>query len=145
MRNHNSNYAAVKAALINDGWMITHDPMRLRWDDTVLYVDFAAERPTTPPGTDRRIAVIAQDVTAHDDMENLQVALGRYILAHDVLEQEEPARVLYLAVPEEVWHGLVATQMSRLLIESEQIRLLIFSPQDAAIREWVPQADYAVA
>jgi hypothetical protein len=35
---------AVKQALIKDGWMITHDPLHLRWGRKDMYVDLGAKR-----------------------------------------------------------------------------------------------------
>ena len=32
----------VKNALIKDGWVITHDPLPLRWGSDLLYVDLGA-------------------------------------------------------------------------------------------------------
>ena len=34
----------VKAALIKDGWTITHDPLTIRLTRKKLYVDLGAER-----------------------------------------------------------------------------------------------------
>ncbi len=33
----------AKRALINDGWIITNDPLSLKWGERDLYVDFGAE------------------------------------------------------------------------------------------------------
>ncbi len=37
-------HEAVKKALVRDGWTITHDPYRLTWAETDMYVDLGAER-----------------------------------------------------------------------------------------------------
>jgi hypothetical protein len=37
-------HGAVKAALIKDGWTITHDPFYLELDEKYGFVDLAAER-----------------------------------------------------------------------------------------------------
>ena len=34
----------VRTALVKDGWVITHDPLRLNWGNKDLYVDLGAER-----------------------------------------------------------------------------------------------------
>lgn len=35
----------VKAALIKDGWTITHDPYPIKYAETELYADLAAQKP----------------------------------------------------------------------------------------------------
>ncbi|MFI5239821.1 MAG: element excision factor XisH family protein, partial [Gemmatimonadales bacterium] len=47
----------VRNALIKDGWVITHDPLRLRWGRFGLYVDLGAERAIGPEQRVRQIAV----------------------------------------------------------------------------------------
>ena len=37
-------YGAVKTALQNDGWVITHDPLSLEFGLGSLYIDLGAER-----------------------------------------------------------------------------------------------------
>ena len=34
----------VKTALINDGWVITHDPFKIVFGQRTVYADLAAER-----------------------------------------------------------------------------------------------------
>ena len=35
---------AVKQALIKDGWIVTHDPLHLRWGRKDMYVDLGAKQ-----------------------------------------------------------------------------------------------------
>ncbi len=36
----------VKAALIKDGWMITHDPFTIEYGDLTLFADLGKELPS---------------------------------------------------------------------------------------------------
>ena len=56
---------AVKAALIKDGWTITHDPYRIEFGTDNLYADLAAER-----------AVVA----AERDVEKIAVEIGSVLI-----------------------------------------------------------------
>ena len=47
----------VKNALIKDGWVITHDPLRLPWGKKDMYVDLGAETLLAAEKDQRRIAV----------------------------------------------------------------------------------------
>lgn len=48
---------AVKAALVRDGWTITHDPLTLRWGKKDMFVDLGAEKLLAAEKGERKIAV----------------------------------------------------------------------------------------
>jgi XisH protein len=48
---------AVKNALIKDGWTITDDPYRIKYEEITVYADLAAERLMAAERADRRIVV----------------------------------------------------------------------------------------
>ena len=48
----------------------------------------------------QRIAVEIKSFIGESDMQDLENALGQFILYRTVLAQRDPERVLYLAVPE---------------------------------------------
>ena len=88
----------VKSALIEDGWTITHDPLRLKWGNDLLYVDLGAEQLLTAKKEDRKIAVEVKSFVSYSNMADLENALGQYILYRNIIEELEPERTLYLAV-----------------------------------------------
>src|SRR3954462_6958252 len=94
---------AVKAALIKDGWTVTHDPLRLRWGAKDMYVDLGAEALLTAEKGPRKIAVEVKSFVGLSEMEDLERAVGQYTVYHDVLSEIEPDRELFLAINEEVY------------------------------------------
>lgn len=44
MPNRDLYHTVVRHALEKDGWLITDDPLRLRWGKKDMYVDLAAEK-----------------------------------------------------------------------------------------------------
>ena len=48
---------SVRNALVKDGWVITHDPLRLKWGVKDMYVDLGAEQLMTAEKEGRQIAV----------------------------------------------------------------------------------------
>ena len=76
-------------------------------------------------------------------MDDLEKALGQYILYHDILTQREPDRGLYLAVHEEVFFGIFEEAIGRLLLENQRLKLLVFDRREEVIlRQYT---EYAVA
>src|ERR671914_1261155 len=93
---------AVKNALVKDGWKITHDPLRLTWGGKDMYVDLGAERLLAAEKAGQQIAVEIKSFVGDSEMDDLEKALGQYVLYRAVLAEKEPNRALYLAVPKDV-------------------------------------------
>jgi hypothetical protein len=62
---------AVKAALIADGWRVTHDPYRIEYGGKDAYIDLGAER-------EARDIVLAAERDATRVFVNRKVALRRF-------------------------------------------------------------------
>ena len=88
-----------KAALIKDGWVITDDPLRLEYGGRNMYVDFGAEEVLGAEKGGRKIAVEVKSFLGPSDLNDLEGALGQFILYRSVMAKTEPERQLYLAVP----------------------------------------------
>jgi hypothetical protein len=129
---------AVKNALIKDGWTITHDPLRLKWGAKDLYVDLGAQQLFAAEKADRKIAVEVKSFVGPSEMEDLEKAVGQYVLYHEILVQTEPGRELYLAVKEETFVDLFEEPIGKLLLDNRRLRLLVFDPQGEVIRQWTP-------
>jgi XisH protein len=50
-------HQSAKNALIKDGWIITHDPLHLKWGKRDMYVDLGAEKLIAAEKAGQRIAV----------------------------------------------------------------------------------------
>lgn len=133
----------VKQALIKDGWTITNDPLRLKWGVKDMYVDLGAERLLAAEKGPRKIAVEIKSFTGLSEMDDLEKAVGQYLIYFDVLSKVEPERILYLAVPEETFVDLFEEPIGKLLIENGRVRLLVFAPQEEVVRQWVPTSPIA--
>lgn len=131
-------HAAVRAALIKEGWTITHDPFTLDYAGEDLYVDLGAERLLAAEREEQRIAVEIKSFIGHSRMADLQKALGQYILYRDVLEEIEPMRALYLAVPEDAAISIFDAPIGQLLLEKQRPLIIAFDPNTAEITRWIP-------
>jgi hypothetical protein len=131
-------HSTVKNALIKDGWTITHDPLVLRWGTTDVYVDLGAEQLLAAERPEQKIAVEVKSFVGRSDVDDLEKALGQYILYHDLLAQREPDRVLYLAVHEEVFFSIFEEAIGRLLLENQRVKLLVFDRRAEVILQWIP-------
>jgi len=128
----------AKNALIKDGWTITHDPYVLRWGTTDMFIDLGAEQLLAAERQEQKIAVEVKSFVGRSDVDDLEKALGQYILYHDILAKTEPERVLYLAVHEEVLLGIFDEAIGRLLLENQRVKLLVFDRREEVILRWIP-------
>ena len=128
----------VKSALLKEGWTITHDPLRLHWGLKDMYVDLGAEQLLAAEKGTRKIAVEIKSFVGLSEMDDLEKAIGQYVVYHDVLLQVEPERDLYLAINEETFVNLFEEPIGKLLLDNRRVRLLVFDPQTEVIRQWIP-------
>jgi hypothetical protein len=127
----------LKLALIKDGWTVTHDPLRLSWGAKDMYVDLGAERLLAAEKGNERIAVEIKSFVGASDMQDLESALGQFILYRTVLAQRDPDRVLYLAVPEIAMQTVFDPPLGQLLLQNGIVRLIGFDPVAEEIVRWI--------
>lgn len=134
----NIHHDAVVDALKADGWTITHDPLTLKVGGRNLYVDIGAERPII--GAERsgeKIAVEVQSFLTPSAVADLQQALGQYTIYRLALVTEHPDRVLFLAVPAEVYHGILSEPIGQLVLTGAHLRVLVFEPDRREVVRWI--------
>lgn len=133
----NVYHDAVRDALIADGWTITADPLRITVGQRKLYVDLAAERETIGAERDgRRIAVEVQSFRSDSDVEDLHHAVGQYVVYRILLNRSEPGRDLFLAVPDDVYDGILSEPLGMALIAEIPLHLVVFQPSNRRIVRW---------
>jgi hypothetical protein len=129
----------VKAALIADGWTITHDPLNLHVGKKDLFVDLGAERLLAADKEGRKIAVEVKSFPGASEVADLEHALGQYILYQDILEETEPERLIYLAVSLKVYEDLFQEPIGQLVLRRQRLRLIVFEPRRGVIVQWIPE------
>jgi hypothetical protein len=130
-------HAAVKNALIKDGWEVTHDPLAVTYEDTVVFVDLGAEQIIGAERNGRKIAVEIKSFLSRSSVNDLEVALGQYILYTSLLAVVEPARRLYLAVSDYVYASIFQRKAITYVLEHNQIPLIVVSLSQEEIIEWI--------
>ena len=127
----------VKTALIQDGWTITHDHLRMTIGRKDIYIDLGAERLIAAERGKQKIAIEVKSFVGKSAVEDLEKALGQFILYEDVLNEQEPGRTLYLAIRQTIYHNLFEEPIGQILLKNKRVRLLIFNPETKEIIEWI--------
>lgn len=128
---------AVKHALIQDGWAITHDPLSLKVGRKDLFVDLGAERFLAAERQDEKIAVEVKSFVGASEVENLRDAVGQYVLYQSALAKIEPERTLYLAIRQRIYADVFEEEIGRMLLERGIVKLIVFDPKTEVILQWI--------
>jgi hypothetical protein len=128
---------SVRKSLEKEGWFITDDPLFLRLGDAKIYIDLGAEKLLTATKGTEEIAVEIKTFTDISPMFAFHVAVGQFINYQVALEQLEPSRVLYLAVPEVIYETFFQTVLVQSVIKKHHIYLIIYDPQKEVIVKWL--------
>jgi hypothetical protein len=132
----------VRNALIKDGWVIVNDPMRLVLDETYLYVDLEAVNldPTfmAQYGTSQ-VAIEVKVLRSLRVTDQLEKAIGQYIIYRSLLQLRNPTHQCYLAVSDEDYQSYMRGSDFQYVLSSNQIHLLIFDHEQEEIVQWIHQ------
>ena len=77
-------HKTVRNALVKEEWTITHDPLTLKLGKKDFYVDLGANQLLAAEKVDRKIAVEIKSFTGRSDIDDLEKALGQYVLYQDI-------------------------------------------------------------
>lgn len=127
----------VKTALQQDGWTITHDPYRIDLGFVDFYVDLGAERLIAATKDEETIAVEIKTFLAPSTISEFHTAVGQFINYRIALEGVEPLRVLYLAIPLEIYKRFFKYPFIQTVIERNSIPLLVYDTAKQEISQWI--------
>ncbi|MEG3845924.1 XisH family protein [Microcoleus sp. herbarium19] len=127
----------VKAALEKDGWEITHDPLLLRIQGIAdMYVDLGAEKLIAADRSGEKIAVEVKSFIGTSTISEFHTAIGQFINYRYALEVQEPARVLYLAVPLNTYNNFFVKTFVSSVVQRSQINLIVYDIEREEIAKW---------
>jgi hypothetical protein len=124
--------------LIKDGWVITHDPLRLPWGKKDLYVDLGAEQLLAAEKWSRQIAVEIKSFLGKSEVEDLEKAVGQFVLYRAILAETEPGRTLFLAVPAHILEDVFDEPIGQILLKSQALHVFGFDLSEEVITRWIP-------
>lgn len=127
----------VKAALIREGWTITHDPFKIKIGKRKTYIDLGAERTIGAEKDGERIAVEIKSFLGQSEVDDLENALGQFGMYRVRLKKLEPDRRLYLAVPMRLRELLVEENDFHEILIEMQVRLILYDPDEVEETEWI--------
>jgi hypothetical protein len=126
----------VRHALEKEQWIITDDPLFLRFGGVDMYVDLAAEQILGAEKNGEKIAVEIKSFIGVSATTEFSTALGQFLKYQLALEEREPDRVLYLAIPIDVDRSFFSLELPRRLVERYRVNLIVYEPEEEEIVRW---------
>jgi hypothetical protein len=127
----------VIKALEKEDWVITNDPLSFKVGNVSVQIDLGAERLIAAErGTDK-IAIEIKTFGNLSFITALYEAIGKYIIYRNVLSLKEPERMLYLAVPENIYTRFFEEQVIQKTLQEENFKLIIYNQATQIISKWI--------
>ena len=128
----------VKNALQKDGWTITHDPYPLPTGSFDLAIDLGAEKVIAAYRGEQRIAIEIKSFLGPSKISQFYGALGQFIAYRTALHTQDAARILYLAVPDDIYDRFFLTPFVQELVTQNPLYLLTYSIKSESLEKWIP-------
>lgn len=130
------HHGAVRKALEDDGWTITHDPMTIALPDMDLFVDLGVEKFVGAQKGSRKIAIEIKSFGRNDRINKFYEALGQVLIYQLALKREKIEREVWLAIPQKARDGLFQTIIVQEALSFFHLHLLVFDQLNKKILQW---------
>lgn len=130
-------HESLKNALLKDDWIITDDPLDLTIGEVELLADFGAERIIAAEKANQKIAIELKSFIGQSPVSEFHKALGQYSNYRLSLEELEPERTVWLAIPQMAWEEFFQRPFIQKSIQRYKIEILVFDPQNEILLRWI--------
>ncbi len=130
-------HEAVKNGLIKDGWTITDDPLTFRIDGINISIDLGAEKVIGAEKDGKKIAVEVKSFISPSPLTDFHTALGQFLTYRLFLEEEEPDRQIYLAVPEDTYNFFFQKDIIQKAVKINELKIIVYDSLSEEIDLWI--------
>ena len=142
MPQKDASHDIVKQALIKEGWIITDDPYVISYGERFLFVDLAAK--SIPKGQfigaqrkSQFIAVEIKEFKGKSAINDLQQAIGQYVLYNLLLKQVDPQRQVYLAISHVAYDEIFSEPIGELVTQELPMNLIVVNKNTQQVQQWI--------
>lgn len=130
-------HEAVKSALVKDGWTITADPLQIKLGDIDAYIDLGAEKLLTAEKNGEKIAVEIKSFLGASNVYDFYLAFGQFLNYREALNKQEPERILFLAVPDNIRNTFFKNEFVAEMTRKFELKLVSYNIEREEIIEWI--------
>jgi len=102
-----------------------------------LYADLGAEKPLAAEKEDQKIVVEIKVFGSSSQITELERAIGQYSIYRTILRKNDPVRMLYLAIAEDIYNDFFQRPAIQDIVTEHEIDLLVFDPVQEVIVRWI--------
>lgn len=128
---------AVREGLEKDGWMITHDPLKLPSSGINFKVDLGAEKVIIAEKGMTKIAVEIKSLTKQSLIYDFYEAFGQYMFYRDAFNDEAINREIFMAVSKSGWERIQKTPFILKRIEQYHLKLIVIDITNKKLIQWI--------
>lgn len=104
---------------------------------TRQYADLGAKKLLVAQKNGQKIAVEIKSFLSPSPINDLEQALDQYIIYTHILSEQQPERLLYLAIPQSVFSDFFSEELPQSVVKFNQVKLLIFQPETEEVVQWI--------
>lgn len=130
-------HTAVRTALEKEGWTITADPYELNVGEVDFEIDLAADMLLAAERQGEKIAVEVKSFISRSAISDFHTALGQCLNYQFALEEVDPGRKLYLAIPDAIYSSFFQRRFIQSVIRRTQIKLFTYNETQEIIAQWL--------
>lgn len=127
----------VRLALEKDGWRITHDPYPVKVEDVGYEIDFGAEPLIAAEKEEQLIAIEVKSFVGPSTINEFHRAVGQFNDYSVALEIQDPSRVLFLAIPEDIWFRFFQKRIIQKSLARVRAKVLVYNPHTNTLVQWI--------
>jgi ferric iron reductase protein FhuF len=127
----------VRRALEKDGWTITHDPYILKMVGVNFPIDLGAEKLIAAEKENEKIVVEIKSFLSESMPNEFHTALGQYLDYELGLEEQEPNRIIFLAIPDKIYPKIEKIPLLMKAINRYNLNIIVFDPITEIIEQWL--------
>lgn len=127
----------VRIALENEGWRVTDDPLYMKVGNIPVHIDLGAEKLIGAEKGDEKIAVEVKTFGIPSFITALHEAVGKYIIYREALKQTNSDRVLYLAMPSNVYDLYSREPIVKNVFKSYDFKVILCKPETNKLVSWI--------
>jgi hypothetical protein len=128
---------AVRFALVKDGWKILTEDYTLEYGGDRVYVDLAAEKAIAAEKQGRKILVEVKSFIGRSFVNDLEQAVGQYVIYRDILVETGLDFELYLAITAGIYKSSFQRKLAQMIIERNQVNLLVVDSENEVVEQWI--------
>lgn len=130
-------HQAVRAALIKAGWIITDDPLTLKYADLTVFADLGAQRTVGAQRDKERIIVEIKSFAGPSPVYEFERALGQFLIYRALAGLLGMKRSIHLAVSTTAFLEFFSRESIQMVLKTYNVSLLVVDVDAQEVTEWI--------